>query len=495
MSPSSVSAAIVGALMISAAQATNVFSLEGYGAMSRSMGSTGVALDLGTAALMNNPATLTLATSREDAFRIGMSGEKPEKAFRRVLEGGINVGTAQLYGTNLATGETMKASKDSLLHAAYASAPEFGYLQRWDRVTLAFGGFVQAGLVGTVGNTSFMSRVGDRNDVETGRPTDAKFFVLRFPVGISVDVTDRLSLGASLDPMVSGINFGMSAHRDQLESLASSGRLSGSPGLIATLNLMNAAGFTDGVWVGAHRSGDLNSALFGRGYGGKLGLLYALTPRTNIGLAYRMKSRLSDMEGPGTIVVYHHTPLVEGPIELQGRMRLENLQMPREITVGVAHRVDDRLLFSVDFTRAYWSEVFKDINARFSIEAGTGIGSRFQGDFFGVSLPQNFRDVSILAFGAEFRASDRWSIRGGVSVSNQPLPDGTMLALVPPIVTRHAMAGFAYQVTRKDVVSFAYSHAFEERKRNTRLPNVSPVDGGEISLAEDNAVLSYQRRF
>lgn len=474
------------------AQATNVFSLEGYGPVSRAMGSTGVAIDLGTAALMNNPATLalTLASDRES-----IAGSGDRAAFRHVLEGGVNLGTAKLYGTNLETGETLQASKDSLLHAAYASAPEAGYLHRSGRFSIAFGGFVQAGIMGSAGNTSFLSRVGDANQVETGRPTDAKLFVLRFPLGVAFDVDHRWTVGASFDPVVAGVNFGMSAHRDQLQSLVAGGRLTGSPGLMATLNLLDAAAYTDGVWVGAHRSGDLDSALFAKGYAGKLGLLYRAGQRTHLGLAYRTRSRLSDLEGPGSIVLFHHAPLVEGPVELRGRLRLANFQMPKEVTVGVGHRLDERLLLSADLTRAYWGEVMKDIDASFTIEEGSGIGSRYVGDSLKVRLPQNFRDVTILAVGVEFRASPEWTLRGGFSISNQPVPAETLLPLVPPIVTRHAMLGFSYHVTRRDVVSFAYSHAFEARLSNRNLPNVSPVDGGVTSLAENNAVLGYQRRF
>ncbi|MBB5547646.1 hypothetical protein GGD70_008007, partial [Paraburkholderia fungorum] len=42
------------------ANATDVFNLEGYGPISRAMGGTGVAYNVGTAAMMENPATLGL---------------------------------------------------------------------------------------------------------------------------------------------------------------------------------------------------------------------------------------------------------------------------------------------------------------------------------------------------------------------------------------------------------------------------------------------------
>ncbi|MGQ7908983.1 aromatic hydrocarbon degradation protein, partial [Burkholderia sp. BC1] len=42
------------------ANATDVFNLEGYGPVSRAMGGTGVAYDIGAAAMMENPATLGL---------------------------------------------------------------------------------------------------------------------------------------------------------------------------------------------------------------------------------------------------------------------------------------------------------------------------------------------------------------------------------------------------------------------------------------------------
>ena len=50
------------------AQATDVFRLEGFGAISRAMGGTAVAQDVGPAGMMTNPATLALMRESEQVI-------------------------------------------------------------------------------------------------------------------------------------------------------------------------------------------------------------------------------------------------------------------------------------------------------------------------------------------------------------------------------------------------------------------------------------------
>ena len=66
---------IVSSVLVSAlaggsqlAHATDVFRLEGYGAISRSMGGTAVAHDVGPAGMMTNPATLSLMSNGDQAM-------------------------------------------------------------------------------------------------------------------------------------------------------------------------------------------------------------------------------------------------------------------------------------------------------------------------------------------------------------------------------------------------------------------------------------------
>ncbi|ASW04041.1 outer membrane protein transport protein [Paraburkholderia aromaticivorans] len=53
-----VAVALCMAVWAGQALATDVFNLEGYGPVSRAMGGTGVAYDVGPSAMMLNPATL-----------------------------------------------------------------------------------------------------------------------------------------------------------------------------------------------------------------------------------------------------------------------------------------------------------------------------------------------------------------------------------------------------------------------------------------------------
>ena len=76
------------------ARATDVFNLEGFGPISRAMGGTGAAFDIGAAAMLENSATLSLV------------GEG------RHFSLGPDVVSADMKATHTATGATARSGTD-----------------------------------------------------------------------------------------------------------------------------------------------------------------------------------------------------------------------------------------------------------------------------------------------------------------------------------------------------------------------------------------------
>ena len=91
------------------ARATDVFNLEGFGPISRAMGGTGTAFDIGAAAMMENPATLSLM------------GEG------RHFSLGLDVVSTDIKATNTATGETASSGNHGNNNGPYF-APQTAFV-------------------------------------------------------------------------------------------------------------------------------------------------------------------------------------------------------------------------------------------------------------------------------------------------------------------------------------------------------------------------------
>lgn len=438
------------------AHATNVFRLEGYGAISRGMGGTSAAHDTGSAALMSNPATLSLSQDQSRA------------------DVGIDlVTTTDLKITNTATGESVRSKHDTPLSAYYA--PEAGYVRKDGKATWGIGVYAGGGLGTNYGKNSFLSRT--PAGTNTGLDNSSRLLMLQIPLGLSYEVNERLTVGAAVEAMWTGLNLNLLLGTDQIMGLAGQGRVRGT--LVGTL-----LGFGPGL-EGAHfslsKGNDVQSGVEAWGWGGRLGLTYKLSEQTRFGAAYSFKSHLDDLKGRATL-----TAVVGGaPVPLTGSISIADFQMPSVLTLGVSHQANENLLLAADVSQVGWKEVMKDIKVRYSADIGQNLA---------IELPQNYRDVTILSLGAAYQL-DQWTLRGGASFANQAIPDNMLFGVIPATPTKHFSMGASYRFDKANTLHFAYSHAIKETLSNSSLPNTSATAPIRSEHSQDNFVLSYSHNF
>ncbi|MCC4114987.1 outer membrane protein transport protein [Aromatoleum toluclasticum] len=445
--------ALAGLCLAPQAQATNVFRFEGYGPVSRAMGGTAAAHDVGNAALMANPATL------------GLSAEGGR------FELGLDLVVTDIEADNLATGERARSSRKDLASAYYA--PQLSYVHRAGALTWGAGVFAGAGLGTEYGSRSFLSRTPDGS--ATGLENASRLLVLEVPAGVSYAVSDRLEVGASVEAVWAGINLELLLGADQAGALIGQNRARGS--------LVPVLGGIPGL-QGAHfslsDSDDVRSGVDAWGWGGRLGATFRASERTRIGAYYTLKTRLEDLKGRARLTAVSS---VAGQIPLTGNIRIIDFQLPDALTIGVAHQATERLLLAADLSRVRWKEAMKDIKVRYESDGGGDLDIR---------LPQDYRDINVLNLGAAYRIG-RWTLRAGASFAGQAIPDDRLFAVVPATPTKHASVGFSYDLGKSGSVNVAYSHAFRETMTNRQLPNTSaPI---RVEHAQDNLVVNYSYRF
>lgn len=446
--------AAVLALTSQMVHATEVFRLEGYGPISRAMGGTATAFDVGAAGMMTNPATLSLMAQGSE------------------LHFGLDAVNTDIDTKNLATGENASSNSHSKNRGPYL-APQVAFTYRDGPLALGVGAFAQGGLGTEYGTSSFLSRAS--GDLDTGLENSSRLLVLNVPLAASYQITDKLTLGASVDAQWQGLNLELLLPADQVGSLIGSGRVSGS--LVPVLG-----GLPDlrGAHFSLTKNQPLASGVDAWGIGGRIGMIYQMSDATILGAAYTMESQMNDMQGRATLTAIDG---VVGQIPLDGKIKLRDFQMPAKLDLGLSHRFNDQWMIAVDVSRVFWKHALKDFDVGFVSDGGDNID---------ILLPQNYKDQTILAVGLAYQTG-KWTLRGGARISDQAVRSDLLFAIVPGIPKKHASLGFSYDFSKENSVHFAYSHAFKESMDNSSLPNTSaPI---RTSHSQDNWTTAYTHRF
>jgi len=441
------------------ARATDVFHLEGIGAISRAMGGTAVAQDVGPGGMLTNPSTLSLGQSERQAMV------------------GLDLVTTNIEVRDQRSGESVSSSSHSNNRGPYI-APEAAFTQRFGDLVIGLGAFAQGGLGTEYGSGSFLSRgTGGSN---TGLENSSRLLVLDIPLAASYRVTDALTIGASLDAMWQGLNLDLFLKTDQIGALYKDNRVSGGL-LTPLLGMLAGPAGLQGAHFSLTKNQMLASGVDAWGYSGRLGMLYQLTPDTRLGASYAFKSQMADMKGDATLTAVDGSG---GQHSFSGKIKILDFQMPAKLDIGVSQRLTPQWTVAMDVSRVFWKDVMKDINVAFEANAG--------GDLY-VQLPQNYRDQTILALGTSYVLSPEWTLRAGARFASQALRGETLFAVIPATPTKHLSLGFSYNVSPTSRIDFAYSHALRETMSNSVPPNTSePI---EVKHSQNNATLNYTLSF
>jgi long-chain fatty acid transport protein len=440
-------------LIVSGSQvyATNGMNMEGYGPIATAMGGAGMAYDNGTAALMNNPATLALMA---DGTRVDLA--------------------AGFLGPNV------KANGQGSSATAFVM-PAFGIAHKQNDLVFGFGIFAQGGMGTEYSNSSFYSRLMSTTGTgvtDPGLTNRSEIGVGRALIPLAWKVNDQLTLGASLDyvwatmdlkMLIDGARFG-----DMIGGSQRFGQVGGSlTGLMA--------GFTQVNW-GYFDFSDNNAfsgAAKGTGWAGKLGATYKVSPELTAGLVYQSKTALSDLTASSATVSFNGVSggnTVTMPI--QGKVKVVNFQWPDMYGFGLSYTPNDRWQLVADYRRIGWSAVMKQFKMSFESSMGN----------LDMTMNQNWKDQDVLMLGASYKYTSQLTLRGGVNVANNPVPAEVTNPLFPAIVKSHLTGGLGYAFDPKSSLDFSMTYA-------PKVKVNSAFSGAEVSHGQINGQIMYSMFF
>ena len=429
----SIAAAVVVACSTTSAFATNGMLMEGYGPESTAMGGTAMAYDNGAAAMVGNPATLSLLKDGASRVDVSMGFLQPD------------------VSATVPVSPTQKQSADS--SGDLYLMPAAGWVTRKGQVSYGIGVFSQGGMGTEYDDTSPLQ--GARSEVGVGA----------FLVPASYAVNDQLSVGGTLEYVWGGMDLIMGMPllaggqpapgtfadflpQGSMPGISNSlGTASGSlvQGLMPNLPAVMGAGAQSAVFNFSNDD-DFSGKTKGAGFSARLGFVYQVSPELSIGGAYQAKTAMSDWDGKGTMAFVDGTgqPVTAtglGTLNLPGTFTVKDFQFPATFTLGLAYKMDKWLL-AADISQIDWSGVMKDFKLNFKVDPTV---PGFGGAEADIVMKQDWDDQTVIKLGAAYELNDQVTLRGGLNLANNPVPDKYLNPLFPAIVENHVMMGATYK--------------------------------------------------
>jgi long-chain fatty acid transport protein len=425
--------------MATAAFATNGMDMEAYGPVAGGLGGASMAYDNGTAAVMNNPATI---------------GMMPESDRLDIAIG--------FLGPHVQSSSTMAPAADSSADAFYM--PAIGWVRKSGNVSYGLAMFSQGGM-GTQYDASSFLALGSGNQV------GALLGVGRVMVPIVYSVTPNLNIGGSLDYVWATLDLQMAVQGSQLAQMVTGcagmgclalGPLSGAP--------WARIDFSDG--------GAFNGAARGNGIAGKLGFTYKIGSAFSIGGVYQSKTSMNDLQTGSSAAVL--SAAGAGAVGV-GKIMVKDFNWPETYAIGVALTPGDRLMIVADIKQINWRDVMESFKMT------------YQGGIFGAptgisfTMPQNWSNQVVYQIGAALKFTDNFTGRIGANLSKNPIPDMYLNPLFPAIEKNHYTIGAGYMFGKAAGLDASFTYA----------PQVSATNGQGITINhyQTNAQVMYSYRF
>ncbi len=234
----------------------------------------------------------------------------------------------------------------------------------------------------------------DDNWVGRHQATDVELLIAAVAPTLAYRVTDRLSLGASVQFWYANLDLKLKVPRlDQ--------------------RLEEPTASVDGDDTG---------------FGYTLGAMYELTDRTRFGISYQSKI---DPEFDGDLKIKGSGGALRPGVDVQLAANTQ-LNMAQFVRLAMHHDMDEQ--WSVDFTVGWddWSQL------------GDVILSTDRGD---TPIPTKWKDTYHYAWGAQYRHDKNWAFTAGISYDTNPVSAHNRNAQLPVDRQIYYAAGARYQMS------------------------------------------------
>ncbi|MFZ5484429.1 MAG: OmpP1/FadL family transporter [Pseudomonadota bacterium] len=478
--------ALAAAGFASGAYATNGMNLEGYGPIAHAMGGASMAYDNGNAAMMNNPATLGLVADGSNRLDLAVGFLGPDVTSKMpMMPDAESGGDAYLM-------------------------PAVGWSRKTGALTYGVGMFAQGGMGTEYGKDSFvsgyrslgyaMSNGAAGSAGMTGMEARSELGVGRVLFPVAYDLSPAFRVGGSLDFVWGGLDLAMPLSGDMFGDMMPGstnyfGAISPTSTMLGSLNGMMQSGMVADIRYGHFdfSNGDsfnVRQKTNGTGFAGKIGFVWKASPSVQVGGTYHSKTDMSDFKGNGTMTLGVTTGTGDNmDIPVPGKLAVHDFQWPETFGLGVSFKPNDRTMIALDYKRLNWSDVMKNFHMTFTANSSAGnVGMGLANQTFEATLRQDWDDQDIFMLGVAYKTTDKLTLRGGVNLASNPIPESITNPLFPATIENHYTVGFGYEIDPSSEVNFSLAFAPEVTVQ-------SAVTQMSIDHSQMNWQLMYSKRF
>jgi long-chain fatty acid transport protein len=189
----------------------------------------------------------------------------------------------------------------------------------------------------------------------------------------------------------------------------------------------------------------------GTGYGYHLGALYQFTPETRAGISYHSQVA-HHLSGSSRFQGLLADPAFFNPNAETGSHATTSFRLPAYTALSVYHKLVPQvgLMGSVIYTQ--W-DVFKNLVLK-------NVAGPADQPPVEVTVPQNYRNSWNLSVGADYYATDRITLRGGVGYDQTPVINGYRNVQLPDNNRYVVAVGGHYQATKTVGLDLGWTHLF-----------------------------------
>jgi long-chain fatty acid transport protein len=436
---------VLGALSAQHAHATNGMNLSGYGPEAHAMGGASMAYDNGTAAVMNNPATLGLMQegSRFDAALGGLFPDITAKT------------------------PTMADAKSN---ATAFYMPAVGWVNKSGQMTYGIGLFSQGGMGTEYSQNSFMGAF--------QKPVRSEVGVGRVIVPLAYQA-DNLTVGGSIDYVWAGMDLQMMMDAATMNGMMTAGLLTATGGATAGLGSFIGGGASNYGYFNFSDNSAFTGKAKGTGFAAKLGVTYRFNKQMTVGATYHSQTKLSDLSASGaSMSMIDNTNALGGgagtEYVLNGNIKVLNFQWPETYGIGMAYQATDNLMLVADYKRIGWAKVMKNFRVTFSSADMGGLD-------LAVTMPQDWVDQNVYQLGAAYKMNSTLTLRGGLNIANNPVPDSEMNPMFPAIAKTNISGGLGYMMNKQSSIDVSFAYVPKTTATNTSGAAPVTVDFGGTS--------------
>ena len=272
-------------------------------------------------------------------------------------------------------------------------------------------------------------------------------------------VNDRVVIGGGLNVMLADVT---------LTSAIDMGSVCVA-GLTPALGPAGALGACEGSGAAPQELdgfGDLTGDNFDDlGYGFNLGLTFAVSEQTKIGVSYRSEIEIN-VEGDADFTVPDGSAALDTVIGNSGGLFKDvdleaTVDLPASFSVSISHTVG-KYTWLADWTRTGWSS-FDELRIKYD--------STVQPD---TVTTEDWDDSNRYSFGLDYQYSDKMILRTGVALDETPVPSAERRTPRLPGNDRTWLSfGLTYLINPQFTVDVGYSHLFVD---DAKIKNVYESD-------------------